>query len=109
MCGVYTQLPTACMCVEAKYNAYICYSYEYICTYLRHLVVRVTGGGEVFREFFNKNRFGLGPLHYISSRSDFNFEFAEIFVIEKRLPDSPSRGVDKIACRYNCFRVRFFI
>ena len=28
------------------------------------------------------NRFGIGPLHYISSRSDFGFEFAEIFVIE---------------------------
>jgi hypothetical protein len=39
------------------------------------------------------NRFGIGPLHYISSRSDFDFEFAEIFVIEKRLSDSPSRGV----------------
>jgi hypothetical protein len=36
------------------------------------------------------NRFGIGPLHYISSRSDFDFEFAEIFVIENRLPDSPS-------------------
>ncbi len=27
------------------------------------------------------------PLHYLSSRSDFGFEFAEIFGIEKRLPD----------------------
>jgi hypothetical protein len=43
------------------------------------------------------NWFGIGPLQYISSRSDFGFEFAEIFVIEKRLPDSPSREVDKIA------------
>ncbi len=50
------------------------------------------------------NRFGKGPLHYVSSRSDFGFEFAEIFVIEKRLPDSASRGVDKIAYRY----VQFF-
>jgi hypothetical protein len=50
------------------------------------------------------NRFGKGPLHYISSRSDFCFEFAEIFVIEKRLPDSPSRGVDKIAYEYNFFK-----
>ncbi len=48
------------------------------------------------------NRFGIGPSHYISSRSDFDFEFAEIFVIEKRLPDSPSRGVDKTAYRYKC-------
>jgi hypothetical protein len=38
-------------------------------------------------------RFGIGILHYISSRSDFSFEFAKIFVIEKRLPDSASRGV----------------
>jgi hypothetical protein len=29
---------------------------------------------------------------------------AEIFVIEKRLPDSPSRGVNKIAYRYNIFK-----
>jgi hypothetical protein len=39
------------------------------------------------------NRFDIGPVHYISSRSDFGFEFAEIFVTEKRLPDSASRGV----------------
>ncbi len=50
------------------------------------------------------NRFGKGPLHYISSRSDFDFEFAEIFIIEKRLPDSVSRGVDKNAYSYNCFQ-----
>jgi hypothetical protein len=50
------------------------------------------------------NRFGIGPSHYILSRSDFDFEFAEIFVIEKRLPDSPSRGVDKNAYRYKYFQ-----
>jgi hypothetical protein len=50
------------------------------------------------------NRFGIGPLQYISSRSNFGFEFAEIFVIEKRLPDSPSRGVDKNAYRYKFFQ-----
>jgi hypothetical protein len=50
----------------------------------------------IFWGFYIK-RFGIGPLHYISSRSDFGFEFAEIFVIEKRLPDSPSRGVGKNA------------
>ncbi len=50
------------------------------------------------------NRLGISPLHYVSSRSDFGFEFAEIFVIEKRLPDSPSRGVDKITYRYNFFQ-----
>ncbi len=39
------------------------------------------------------NRFSIGPLHYISSRSDFGFEFLEIFVFKKRLPDSTIRGV----------------
>ena len=43
------------------------------------------------------NRFGIGPSHYILSRSDFGFKFVEIFVFEKRLPVSVSRGVDKIA------------
>jgi hypothetical protein len=36
------------------------------------------------------NQFLVSPSHYISSRSDFDFKFAEIFVIEKRW------GVDKI-------------
>ncbi len=31
------------------------------------------------------NRFGLGPLHYISGRSDFGFEFPEIFIFEKTI------------------------
>jgi hypothetical protein len=57
----------------------------------------------IFRGFC-VNRFGLGPLHYISSRSNFDFEFAEIFVFEKRLPVSVSRGVDKITYRYNYFQ-----
>jgi hypothetical protein len=39
------------------------------------------------------NRFGIGPLHYNSSRSDFGFKFPETVVIEKRLPDSASQGV----------------
>jgi hypothetical protein len=43
---------------------------------------------------FCRNRFLMSPLHYLSSRSDFGFEFTEIFIIEKRLSDSPSRGVD---------------
>jgi hypothetical protein len=42
---------------------------------------------------FWRNRFLMSPLHYISRRSDFRFEFAEIFVIEKQLPDSPPRRV----------------
>ncbi len=50
----------------------------------------------IFRGFCI-NRFGLGPLHYISSRSDFGFELAEIFEFEKWLSISVSRGVDKIA------------
>ncbi len=54
----------------------------------------------IFRVFCI-NRFGLGPLQYISSRSDFGFEFAEIFVFEKRLTVLVSLGVDKIAYRYN--------
>jgi hypothetical protein len=32
--------------------------------------------------------FGIGLLHYISSHSDFGFKFAEIFVIEKGLPQN---------------------
>ena len=51
-------------------------------------------------QVFCINRFGLGPLHYISSRFDFGFEFAEIFGFKKRLLVSVSRGVDKIAYRY---------
>ncbi len=47
----------------------------------------------IFRGF-RINRFGIGSLHYISSRSDFGFEFSEIFIFEKRLPDSTIRGVD---------------
>ena len=42
---------------------------------------------------FCRNRFLMSPLHYLSDRSDFGFEFAEIFVFEKRLPDSMIRGV----------------
>ncbi len=40
------------------------------------------------------NRFGIGPLN---SRSDFSFEFSELFVIEKRL--------DKIAFKYNFLNI----
>ncbi len=34
----------------------------------------------------------IDPLHYISSLSDFSFELAEFFVIEKRLADSGGQG-----------------
>jgi hypothetical protein len=53
---------------------------------------------------FCRNRFAMSPLDYLSSRSAFGIVFAEIFVIEKRLPDSPSRGVDRNAYRYKCFQ-----
>jgi hypothetical protein len=36
---------------------------------------------------FCRNWFLIDPFHYLSSRSDFGFEFTEIFVIEKRLPE----------------------
>ncbi len=57
----------------------------------------------IFRGFCI-NHFGLGPLQYISSRSDFGFEFPEIFVFEKRLPVLVSRGVDKIAWSIHFFQ-----
>jgi hypothetical protein len=45
------------------------------------------------------NQFGIGPLHYGSSRSNFSCEFWEIFEIEKRLPtrvgESTRLPVDK--------------
>jgi hypothetical protein len=37
---------------------------------------------------FCRNWFLIDPLHYLLSHSDFGIEFAEIFIIEKRLPDS---------------------
>jgi|LakMenEpi03Aug12_release.lakeMendotaPanAssembly.Ray.scaffolds.fasta_scaffold5627295_1 hypothetical protein len=47
---------------------------------------------QIFRGFCI-SRFVIGPLHYLSSRSDFGIEVAEIFVIENRLPDLLSREV----------------
>ncbi len=47
---------------------------------------------QIFRGFCI-NRSGISPLHYISSRSDFGFEFSEILVFEKQLPNSTIRGV----------------
>jgi hypothetical protein len=46
---------------------------------------------------FCRNLFLIDPLNYLSSRSDFGFEFAEIFVTEKRLPDSANRRVGESA------------
>ncbi len=51
---------------------------------------------------FGRNWFLIDPLHYLSSRSDFGFEFAEILVIEKRLPalgESASRRLSDSASR----------
>jgi hypothetical protein len=42
---------------------------------------------------FCRNWFLMSRLHYLSGRSYFGFEFAEIFVFEKRLPLSPIQGV----------------
>jgi hypothetical protein len=61
-------------------------------------------GNETDFPRFLLNRFGLGPLHYISSHSDFGFEFAEIFIFKKWLPVSVSRGVDKIAWSIHFFQ-----
>jgi hypothetical protein len=49
---------------------------------------------------FCRNWFLIDPLHYLSSRSDFGFEFAEIFV----LPDSASRGVGESFFDYEYLR-----
>jgi hypothetical protein len=55
---------------------------------------------------FCRNWYLIDPLHYLSSRADFGFEFAEIFEIKKRLPDSVSRGVDDSASRraFECLK-----
>ncbi len=36
--------------------------------------------------------FLMSPLHYLSGRSNFGFEFAEIFIFEKRLPAITDTG-----------------
>ncbi len=46
---------------------------------------------------FCRNWFLMSRLHYLSSRSDFGFEFAEIFVIEKRLPANTNIYIWKVA------------
>jgi hypothetical protein len=45
-----------------------------------------------FFRCFCINRFGLGSLHYLSSRSDFGFEFSEIFVFEYAESATPRIG-----------------
>ncbi len=41
---------------------------------------------------FCRNSFLMSPLHYLSGRSDFGFEFTEIFIFEKRLPAITNTG-----------------
>jgi hypothetical protein len=48
---------------------------------------------------FCRNWFLIDPLHHLSSRSDFGFEFAEIFVIEKRLGESMTRRLGESGSR----------
>jgi hypothetical protein len=48
---------------------------------------------QIFRGFCI-NWILIDPLHYLSSRSDFGFEFAEIFVIEKWLGESTRLLID---------------
>ncbi len=45
---------------------------------------------------FCRNWFLMSPLHYLSSRSDFGFEFAEIFIFEKRLPAITDMGSPRL-------------
>jgi hypothetical protein len=55
----------------------------------------------IFRGFC-RNWFLIIPLHYLSGRSDFGFEFVEIFVFKKRLPaitDMGSRRIVELASR----------
>jgi hypothetical protein len=54
---------------------------------------------------FCRNWFLIDPLHYLSSFSDFAFEFAEIFVIEKRLLDSANRRVLDVHCKVKAIPV----
>jgi hypothetical protein len=48
---------------------------------------------------FCRNWVLIDPLHYLSSCFAFGFEFAEIFLIKKRLPDSTSRRLSDSASR----------
>ncbi len=45
---------------------------------------------------FCRNWFPMSPLHYLSCRSDFGFEFAEIFVFEKWLPAITDTGSHRL-------------
>jgi hypothetical protein len=51
---------------------------------------------------FCRNWFLIDPLHYLLSRSDIGFKFAEIFVIEKRFTDSPTHRIGESA--FECLK-----
>jgi hypothetical protein len=72
--------------------------------YKYNLRLKGHGNEADFLGFLQKSVQHIGSLHYILSRSDWGFVFEEILVIKTRLPDSPSRGVDKNAYRYNFFQ-----
>jgi hypothetical protein len=59
---------------------------------------------------FRRNWFLMSPLHYLSGRSDFGFEFAEIFIFKTRqLPASLIRRVgDSPHHRYGESAIEFF-
>jgi hypothetical protein len=59
--------------------------------YIVHAALRDMVTNRIFW-CFCIHQFGIGPSHNLSSRSDFEFKFAEIFVIEKRIPASVSRN-----------------
>ncbi len=46
---------------------------------------------------FRRNWFLMSPLHYLSGRSDFGFEFAEIFIFKKRLPAITDTGSHRLS------------
>jgi hypothetical protein len=46
---------------------------------------------------FCRKWFLMSPLHYLSGRSDFGFELAEIFVFEKRLPAITYTGSHRLS------------
>ena len=60
------------------------------------IMLKGHGNEPNFPRFLHKSLWPRSFTLYFG-RSDFGFEFAEIFVFEKRLPVSVSRGVDKIA------------
>jgi hypothetical protein len=73
-------------------------------THVKDKVWKVYFSHKEIRSKRSSIRFGLGPLHYLSSRSDFGFKFSEIFIFKNQLPASVSQGVDKIAWSNHFFQ-----